>query len=146
VLSANARVEVACLSGWDVFTLKYEVEEPIATVLDSTAMKSYLRVFKLLWALKRAEHSLNVSWVDLNSVQRQLETFGRYIKTYGMQAYSKHSRSSTANCCLHSTVKAAICALQTICIEKRHADVYKCATHVQNNTSYLQVWRVYGRT
>ncbi len=75
-------------AGWDIFTLKYEVEEPIATVLDSAAMKSYLRVFKLLWALKRAEHALNDCWVDLNSLQRQLASFGHCIKGSGVPAYS----------------------------------------------------------
>lgn len=76
-------------SGWDVFTLKYDVEEPVATVLDAAAMKAYLRVFKLLWALKRAEHALNSCWVDLNSLQRQLASFERCIKVSGMQTYSE---------------------------------------------------------
>lgn len=84
-------------AGWDVFTLKYEVEEPIATVLDQEAMKRYLRIFKLLWALKRAEHSLNDCWVDLNSVQRQLTTFPSHVKRAGAEAYSEsHPPGRTA--------------------------------------------------
>ena len=54
-------------------------------------MKSYLRVFKLLWALKRAEHALNDCWLELNSLQRQLASLGRCIKYSGMQAYCEHS-------------------------------------------------------
>lgn len=74
--------------GWDVFTLKYEVEEPISTVLDGAAMKAYLQIFRLLWALKRAEHSLNECWVDLNALQRQLSAFPSYVKKSGLQSYS----------------------------------------------------------
>ena len=77
------------LPGWDVFILKYDVEEPIATVLDSASMKAYLQIFRLLWALKRAEHSLNDCWVDLNSLQRQLSAFPRYVRESGLQSYSE---------------------------------------------------------
>lgn len=77
--------------GWDVFILKYDVEEPIATVLDNAAMKAYLQIFRLLWALKRAEHSLNDCWVDLNSLQRQLSAFPGYVRQSGLQSYSKPS-------------------------------------------------------
>ena len=51
-------------------------------------MKSYLQIFRLLWALKRAEHSLNDCWVDLNSLQRQLSSFPRYVRQSGLQSYS----------------------------------------------------------
>ena len=78
-------------SGWDVFTLKYRVEEPVATVLDRAAMKAYLQLFKLAWALKRSEHSLNACWVDLNAVQRQLSVFPKYVRQTGAEAYSKLS-------------------------------------------------------
>ena len=87
-LATWKRPDKRCLPGWDVFILKYDVEEPVATVLDGAAMKAYLRMFRLLWALKRAEHSLNDCWVDLNSVQRQLTAFPTYIKRSGANAYS----------------------------------------------------------
>ena len=76
--------------------LKYEVEEPIASVLDSAAMKAYLQIFRLLWALKRAEHSLNDCWVDLNSMQRQLSAFPGFVRKSGLQSYSK-----LFSCCSH---------------------------------------------
>ena len=88
ILGTWNRADERCLPGWDVFILKYDVEEPVATVLDEPAMKAYLRMFRLLWALKRAEHSLNDCWVDLNSVQRQLTAFPTYIKRSGANAYS----------------------------------------------------------
>ena len=78
-------------AGWDVFTLKYTVEEPVATVLDNQALKSYLQLFKLAWALKRSEHSLNACWVDLNAVQRQVSAFPSYVKQTGAEAYSEPS-------------------------------------------------------
>ena len=52
--------------------LQYSVTEPLATVLSDSAMASYLRVFRLLWSLKRVEHALATTWQLLNSVQRQL--------------------------------------------------------------------------
>ncbi|KAK9864643.1 hypothetical protein WJX84_011115, partial [Apatococcus fuscideae] len=64
--------QLASDTGWDVFVLQYSVTEPLATVLSDSAMASYLRVFRLLWSLKRVEHALATTWQLLNSVQRQL--------------------------------------------------------------------------
>ena len=50
----------------------YEVEEPAATVLTAAAAAAYQRVARLLWALKRAEHSLNEAWHTLNTLQHAL--------------------------------------------------------------------------
>lgn len=72
-----------------MFTLKYTIEEPVATILNNSAMKAYLQLFKLAWALKRSEHSLNECWVDLNAVQRQLSAFPGYVKKTGAESYSE---------------------------------------------------------
>ena len=76
------------LPGWDVFVLSYSVDEPVATVLDGAAMQAYQRVAKLLWLLKRAEHSLNEAWVELNGLQRQLSAFPALLRRTGLRAYS----------------------------------------------------------
>jgi hypothetical protein len=48
--------------GWDVFSLSYDVREPLSTVLTPANMLSYKRVFKLLWDVKHVEHSLSAAW------------------------------------------------------------------------------------
>lgn len=111
-------------------------------------MKSYLQVFKLLWALKRAEHSLNDSWVDLNSVQRQLATFGRCIKNFGLQAYSELSYLVIAQLHLGWTGRRLWYVHCSIFMtEVQFAFTEQCAHALQSlRYIFLQVWRVYGRT
>ncbi|KAK9807536.1 hypothetical protein WJX72_001944 [[Myrmecia] bisecta] len=71
-------------TGWDVFTLRYEVAEPLATVLPASAMTSYLRVFRLLWGLKRVEHTLARTWHLLNAMQRQLAVLNTLQRKHGI--------------------------------------------------------------
>lgn len=59
-------------AGWDVFSLRYSVDEPLATVLTDAAAAQIQAVARLLWALKRAEHSLSAAWLLLNTTQRSL--------------------------------------------------------------------------
>ncbi|KAI1789552.1 gamma-tubulin complex DGRIP91/SPC98 component [Ganoderma leucocontextum] len=49
--------------GWDVFTLEYKVDAPIDTVLDPTAIVTYLKLFNHLWKVKRIASTLNTSWM-----------------------------------------------------------------------------------
>uniref|UniRef100_A0A7S3QYS6 Gamma-tubulin complex component n=1 Tax=Dunaliella tertiolecta TaxID=3047 RepID=A0A7S3QYS6_DUNTE len=63
-------------SGWDVFTLQYDVRGPLATIFTRDAMGQYLRVFALLWRLKRVESALSSSWMVLQcEVERALSKF-----------------------------------------------------------------------
>mmetsp|Transcript_8944 Transcript_8944/g.19114 ORF Transcript_8944/g.19114 Transcript_8944/m.19114 type:complete len:880 (+) Transcript_8944:124-2763(+) len=48
--------------GWDVFSLSYEVRGPLSALFTPEAMMRYLRVFQLLWCMKRVEHGLAASW------------------------------------------------------------------------------------
>ncbi|KAB1267567.1 Gamma-tubulin complex component 3, partial [Camelus dromedarius] len=45
-------------TGWDVFSLDYHVDGPIATVFTRECMSHYLRVFNFLWRAKRLEYIL----------------------------------------------------------------------------------------
>ncbi|XP_006253503.1 gamma-tubulin complex component 3 isoform X2 [Rattus norvegicus] len=45
-------------TGWDVFSLDYHVDGPIATVFTRECMSHYLRVFNFLWRAKRMEYIL----------------------------------------------------------------------------------------
>ncbi|KAM6958543.1 gamma-tubulin complex component 3 [Tautogolabrus adspersus] len=49
-------------TGWDVFSLDYHVEGPIATVFTRECMGHYLRVFNFLWRAKRMEYTLTDIW------------------------------------------------------------------------------------
>ncbi|XP_071991684.1 gamma-tubulin complex component 3 isoform X1 [Engystomops pustulosus] len=49
-------------TGWDVFSLDYHVDGPIATVFTRECMNHYLRVFNFLWRAKRMEYILTDVW------------------------------------------------------------------------------------
>ncbi|XP_074520947.1 gamma-tubulin complex component 3 [Halichoeres trimaculatus] len=49
-------------TGWDVFSLDYHVDGPIATVFTRECMGHYLRVFSFLWRAKRMEYTLTDIW------------------------------------------------------------------------------------
>ncbi|XP_040038244.2 gamma-tubulin complex component 3 [Gasterosteus aculeatus] len=49
-------------TGWDVFSLDYHVDGPIATVFTRECMGHYLRVFNFLWRAKRMEYTLTDIW------------------------------------------------------------------------------------
>ncbi|XP_032879048.1 gamma-tubulin complex component 3 isoform X2 [Amblyraja radiata] len=49
-------------TGWDVFSLDYHVDGPIATVFTRECMNHYLRVFNFLWRAKRMEYVLTDIW------------------------------------------------------------------------------------
>jgi gamma-tubulin complex component 3 len=48
--------------GWDVFSLDYRVPPPLDTIFTKTTMLKYLRIFSLLWKLKRVELGLGDAW------------------------------------------------------------------------------------
>ncbi|GBN57617.1 Gamma-tubulin complex component 3 [Araneus ventricosus] len=56
----DVRLLEVCLgdTGWDVFSLDYHVDGPIATVFTSHCMNSYYRLFHVLWKAKRMEYIL----------------------------------------------------------------------------------------
>ena len=67
--------------GWDVFRLHYEVRGALSTIFTPAAMQSYLRVFQLLWKLKRVESDLAQSWMVLKcEVERTAAKFNKGAK------------------------------------------------------------------
>ncbi len=79
-------------AGWDVFSLRYSVDEPLATVLTDAAAAQIQAVARLLWALKRAEHSLSAAWLLLNTTQRSLTRLA--AKTRRLQLSSRGTCST----------------------------------------------------
>lgn len=45
--------------GWDCFTLEYKISAPCDVVITQWANTQYLKIFNLLWRIRRVEHSLN---------------------------------------------------------------------------------------
>ena len=48
--------------GWDCFTLEYKTSPPCDVIITQWAHTQYLKVFNLLWRIKRVEFSLNTTW------------------------------------------------------------------------------------
>ncbi|CAD7697869.1 unnamed protein product [Ostreobium quekettii] len=89
-------------TGWDVFSLQYDMLQPMATIFTPSVMNQYLRVFRLLWKLKHAEHTLAEAWHTLKLLDRVLNTFGpksgdraRSLLRLGLKLRSKMSHFVT---------------------------------------------------
>ena len=67
-----------------MFILWYDVKEPLSSVITGQAMSGYLRLFRLLWTLKRVEHTLNRVWQVMSGIQRQLTTIQGLTSQYGL--------------------------------------------------------------
>lgn len=48
--------------GWDCFTLEYKISAPCDVVITQWASTQYLKVFNLLWRIKRVQFSLDTTW------------------------------------------------------------------------------------
>ncbi|KAL3160087.1 hypothetical protein ABBQ32_010867 [Trebouxia sp. C0010 RCD-2024] len=71
-------------TGWDVFILWYDMKEPLSSIITGQAMAGYLRLFRLLWTLKRVEHTLNRVWQVMSGMQRQLTIIRTLSSQYGL--------------------------------------------------------------
>lgn len=63
-----------------MFVLHYEMDQPLSSIIHREAAKGYLRVFRLLWGMRRVEHSLNGAWKQMTLTERilgQLRTTAR---------------------------------------------------------------------
>ena len=49
-------------TGWDVFTLEYKVDAPVDVIITPWANRQYLKIFNLLWRVKRVEFGLGSTW------------------------------------------------------------------------------------
>ena len=67
-----------------MFILWYDMKEPLSSIITGQAMAGYLRLFRLLWTLKRVEHTLNRVWQVMSGIQRQLATIQGLTSQYGL--------------------------------------------------------------
>ena len=49
-------------TGWDVFTLEYKIDPPVDVLITPWANRQYLKIFHLLWRIKRVEFGLGATW------------------------------------------------------------------------------------
>lgn len=60
-------------SGWEVFSLDYQVDLPLNAIVHTEAMAKYRIAFHMLWRLKRVEWSLASTWKQFLSFSHTLE-------------------------------------------------------------------------
>lgn len=66
--------------GWDVFTLDYLLDGPLAVVLNvnrKDGNKEYLRIFNFLWRFKKNTYFYNNEWLRTNQILRDLKKLAR---------------------------------------------------------------------
>lgn len=69
---------------WDLFSMSYNVGQPLASIFTPAAQAKYSRLSKLLWRLRRAERGLNDAW-------RTLKVGGCEGKGRGTHAHTNHT-------------------------------------------------------
>ena len=60
-------------SGWDAFTLDYLIDSPLNVIVTPHCMAVYLRVFGVLWRMKRVEWELKDVWMRQSSHRYAIE-------------------------------------------------------------------------
>ncbi len=78
-------------TGWDVFTLEYKVDPPVDVIITPWANRQYLKIFNLLWRVKRVEFALGSTW-------RRCMTGARGVLAVVDAKTSKNWK--TARCCI----------------------------------------------
>jgi hypothetical protein len=58
-------------TGWDVFSLHYQLGPPLSSIFTPVAQTCYSQLSRLLWLMRRTERSLGTAWHTLK-VRRQL--------------------------------------------------------------------------
>lgn len=103
-------------AGWDVFILWYDVKEPLSSVITGQAMSGYLRLFRLLWTLKRVEHTLNRVWQVMSGIQRQLATIQGLTSQYGLPCPGEMACDAPRDCHKdHGHIKLAMKVALCLC-------------------------------
>jgi Gamma tubulin complex component C-terminal len=70
-------------SGWDILSLQYAVEGPLAAVLTPGALASYQRLFRLLFSIRRVERTLGGAWARLGDVAHALARLRALEREHG---------------------------------------------------------------
>lgn len=77
--------------GWDVFTLDYHVDPPLDNIFTIPVMASYMKIFRLIWKLKRCEYVLNLSWKRLCIIGKSSSMYHALIRQHRPALRLSHS-------------------------------------------------------
>lgn len=69
-------------TGWDVFTLEYKLDAPIDVIITAWANRQYLKIFNLLWRVKRVEFALGSTWLRCMTGARGVLATSKYVKDW----------------------------------------------------------------
>lgn len=88
--SKDSTVEEDTRTVWDVFTLDYTLPDPLVAIVPASTMAGYKKMFTFLFALRRVEYLLNLTWRQSAALQHALHTSAQYnaIKVQTSPAYS----------------------------------------------------------
>jgi len=59
--------------GWDIFSLDYNIQPPLSTIITKETKKEYMRIFNYLWRIKRIEYNLSNIWLDQIEFKKALK-------------------------------------------------------------------------
>lgn len=83
-------------TGWEVFSLDYNITIPMNSIVHTDAMRQYRIAFHMLWRLKRVEWSLANTWKNLNDLAHVLDREYNKLK-YSSSAASPNSHQPLRN-------------------------------------------------
>ena len=78
-------------TGWDIFTLEYNVEPPLTVIFNRTLLREYQRLFFFFWKLKRLEFSQN------HQIWRKFMTYAHTLRNDFDEQRSKIHRAMLFN-------------------------------------------------
>ena len=63
---------------FDIFSLDYEVPDPLVAIVSDTSLDMYKMIFQILFRLKRIEYLLNFTWRQSASLSHSIQLFAQY--------------------------------------------------------------------
>ncbi|KYR01195.1 spindle pole body component 98 [Tieghemostelium lacteum] len=76
--------------GWDIFSLDYHVDAPLNTILRSTDIVKYKKIFHFMWGIKRVEFSLNSIWRKFRASGESLRSLSLYLADFHQDIHRSH--------------------------------------------------------
>ncbi|CAH8513252.1 unnamed protein product [Schistosoma bovis] len=120
-------------TGWDIFSLDYHVDGPLATIFTDNCRFMYLFSFNFLWRAKRMEFTLSNLWkqqlcatrlgyglqIDLSLVLHLLQLFGAEIRHF-IQQLQYYINFEVLECAWENLVKQVHSAQDLSDVIKAH--------------------------
>ncbi|SCU96139.1 LANO_0E12596g1_1 [Lachancea nothofagi CBS 11611] len=139
--------------GWDVFTLDYLAEQPLATILEfdrSGGRKVYLRIFNFLWRIKKNNFFFQEQWSRNNTLARDFRRLRRnkplvrdilkkMYKVNALKSNVQHFNRKIESYCFQSIIEKNYVNLRTkISDERRDLEGTIKKTKIKNGLVVAQ--------